>query len=42
MAGKKAANFEKIKLEMAFFGGVAWADKKMDEFHAMLKMVANL
>lgn len=40
---KKLPIFEEIKLcEIAFFRGVAWVDEKMDEFHAMLKMVANL
>lgn len=42
MAGKNA-NFEEIRLdEIAFFIGVVSADEKMDEFHAMLKMGANL
>jgi len=40
---RKYANFEEIRLdETTLFIGLASADKKMDEFHAMLKMGANL
>lgn len=42
MVGKNAG-FEEIRLdERALFIGVASVDLKMDEFHSMLKMIANL
>lgn len=40
---KKNVNSKEIRLdEIELFIGVASADKKMDEFHATLKMGANL
>lgn len=42
MVGKNAG-FEEIRLdEGALFIGVASVDLKMDEFHSMLNMIANL